>query len=179
MGVRMRSVYWWGAVIQVVGTTAFGIASMYGVVSLAVPFELGGTVNVRARSRQKRHIGAFVARVATPSAQRWWQWFVYAVGGVCFLLAGWAFLFSVTNSLWTGIIPIYAAHRRSLAYWSMFFYWWGSVGFCMSGLFYYGSLTLPYWLFTLQLAVGYGLGSFFFFVSSYFTLLWVSNPEHA
>lgn len=49
MGVRMRSVYWWGAVIQVVGTTAFGIASMYGVVSLAVPFELGGTVNVRAK----------------------------------------------------------------------------------------------------------------------------------
>lgn len=113
------------------------------------------------------------------STQRWWQWFVYAVGGVCFLLAGWAFTCSVTNSLWLGIIPVYATHRHSLAYWSMFFYFWGSVGFCMSGLFYYGTLTVPYWLFTLQLAVGYGLGSLFFFISSYFTLLWVSNPEHA
>lgn len=105
---------------------------------------------------------------------------MYAVGGACFLLAGWAFTYSVTDSWWKGIIPVSRAHRRSLAYWSMWFYSWGSVGFCMSGFFYYATPTLgSSWIFTLQLAVGYGLGSFFFFISSYCTLLWVANPEHA
>lgn len=47
IGTRLTSVYWWGAVAQVIGTTAFGVASMYGIFSLVIAFEVGGTINVR------------------------------------------------------------------------------------------------------------------------------------
>ncbi|EIE23544.1 hypothetical protein COCSUDRAFT_53379 [Coccomyxa subellipsoidea C-169] len=156
LGIKSRSVAWWGGVVYTFGAVLYNIGT---TVSLADQFE---------------------SVVLSPTAQLVLERVTFLVGGVGFLLGGASFV--LESKGWRfleGIlVPTSRNDLASLDYWVNWLNFWGGVGFFASGVF--GMVpNLDTIVFYVENAIGFGLGSCCFWMGGLLLFVKMSLDQEA